>query len=240
MHACCELSWIRKRNWLNLLYKLWYRQTRRNQLVDIAWMKLGSSKGATLVIGPVYRTVLIQTGLSPAKRHDMEPEMKQLSRQWEWLKLRQGALFRHIYYPRDGEEIYQLVVPESLWRKVYESQHEREGHFRERSKLALLRQSYYWLTITREVQGWIEQYKWWTLARDVFPKTRAPMTCFNVTAPLEVLAMDYTVLERSAGMCWSSLIFTVAVLTKNSKCSLETLVCVLWVSCSSTFGPRTF
>ncbi len=56
----------------------------------------------------------------------------------------------------------------------------------------------------------------------MFPKIRAPMTCTNVTAPLEVLAMDYTMLERSAGGYENVLVltdmftrFTVAVPTKN-------------------------
>ncbi len=50
----------------------------------------------------------------------------------------------------------------------------------------------------------------------MFPKIHAPMTCTNVTAPLEVLAMDYTMLERSAGGYKNMFTrFTVAVPTKN-------------------------
>lgn len=124
--------------------------------------------------------------------------------------------------PRDGEEIQQLVVPESLQRRVYESQHEHGGHFAEQSTLRLMRRSYYWPTMTKEVQTWIRECKRCMLAKGVFPKIKAPMTCTNITAPLEVVAMDYTLLERSSGGYENVLVltdmftrFTVAVPTKN-------------------------
>ncbi len=92
-----------------------------------------------------------------------------------------------------------MVVPEPLQREVYEGQHEHGGHFGERSTLTLMRQRYYWPTMSADVPCWIKQCKRCTLAKDVFPRLRAPMTCSNVSAPLEVLAMDYTQLEQSSG-----------------------------------------
>ncbi len=128
----------------------------------------------------------------------METQQKKLARQLEHLKLRHQVLFRVIMDPRDGEEIWQLVVPESLREKVYEGVHEHAGHFGSRTTLEQMRQSYYWPSIANDVQAWVTRCRRFTLAKDVFPKIRAPMTCTNVTTPLEVLAMDYTVLERSA------------------------------------------
>ncbi len=108
-------------------------------------------------------------------------------------------LFRCIYDPRDGEKISQLVVPDLLRHSVYVSQHEHGGHFGERNTLTLMRRSYYWPNMSKDVQGWIGRCKRCTPAKDVFPRIRAPMTCSNVTAPLEVLAMDYTQLEMCSG-----------------------------------------
>uniref|UniRef100_A0A0E9PJ83 Uncharacterized protein n=1 Tax=Anguilla anguilla TaxID=7936 RepID=A0A0E9PJ83_ANGAN len=53
--------------------------------------------------------------------------------------------------------------------------------------------------MSKDIQCWVPQCRHCALAKDVFPKIRAPMTCTNVTAPLELLAMDYTLLERCAG-----------------------------------------
>ncbi len=131
-------------------------------------------------------------------------------------------LYRRILDPRDGEEIWQMVVPEPLQREVYEGQHEHGGHFGERSTLTRMRQSYYWPTMSVDVQCWIKQCKRCTLAKDVFPRLRAPMTFSNVSAPLEVLAMNYTQLEQSSGGYENVLVltnkctrFTVAVPTRN-------------------------
>ncbi|RXN11584.1 Transposon Ty3-I Gag-Pol poly [Labeo rohita] len=64
------------------------------------------------------------------------------------------------------------------------------------------------------------------LHQGVMFRIRAPMTCSNVTAPLEVLAMDYTQLEMSSGGYENVLVltdmfthFTVAVPTKNQTAS---------------------
>ncbi len=148
--------------------------------------------------------------------------LKKLARQFIRLKLKKGVMCRTIFDPRDGEEICQLVVPEPLRYKVYESQHDHCGHFGERSTLERMRRSYYWPTMSKDVQSWIQECKRCALAKDVFPKIRAPMTCTNVTAPLEVLAMDYTVLEESVGGYENVLVltdmftrFTVAVPTRN-------------------------
>lgn len=76
--------------------------------------------------------------------------------------------------------------------------------------------------MTKDVQAWVKECKRCTLAKDVFPKTIAPMTCTKVTTPLEVVDMDYTLLERSSEGFENVLVltdmftrFTVAVPTKN-------------------------
>ncbi|KAL1260061.1 hypothetical protein QQF64_007888 [Cirrhinus molitorella] len=85
-----------------------------------------------------------------------------------------------------------------------------------------MRRSYYWPTMSKDVQNWIQECKRCALAKDVFPKIRSPMTCTNVSAPLEVLAIDYTVLEESVGGYENVLVltdmftrFTVSVPTRN-------------------------
>lgn len=97
-------------------------------------------------------------------------ELKKLARQFTRLKLKKGVLFRTIFDPRDGEEICQLVVPEPLRYKVYESQHDHCGHFGKRSTLEHMRRSYFWPTMSKDVQSWVQECKRCTLAKDVFPK----------------------------------------------------------------------
>ncbi len=187
-----------------------------------SWSDIEEQQKIDPHIAPIYHAVLTNQNLSPVEQRNMDVELKKLARQFIRLKLKKGVMFRTIFDPRDGEEICQLVVPEPLRYKVYESQHDHCGHFGERSTLERMRRSYYWPTMSKDVQSWIQECKRCALAKDVFPKIRAPMTCTNVTAPLEVLAMDYTVLEESVGGYENVLVltdmftrFTVAVPTRN-------------------------
>ncbi len=186
------------------------------------WLCIKEQQRNDSCIAPVYDAVLENRKLVTRSFRSIEIQQKQLARQFEHLKLRHQVLFRVITDPRHGGESWQLVVPESLWEKVYEGVHKHGGHFGSMTTLGQMRQSYYWPSMANDVQAWVTQCRRCTLAKDVFPKIRAPMTCTNVTARLEVLAMDYTILERSAGGYENVLVltdmftrFTVAVPTEN-------------------------
>ena len=187
-----------------------------------SWPEIEQEQKRDPSVWPVHSAVWNHRKPTLSEIRDMDPKLKRLSQQFERLSLQKGVLFRSVSNPRDGEEIRQLIVPGSLQRRVFESQHEHGGHFAEQSTLDLMRRSYYWPTMTKDVQTWIKECKRCTLAKDVFPKIKAPMTCTNIMAPLEVVAMDYTMLERSNGGYENVLVltdmftrFTVAVPTKN-------------------------
>ncbi|KAI5609495.1 hypothetical protein C0J50_9467, partial [Silurus asotus] len=198
----------------------------RGEISGYSWSEIGKQQRNDPLIFPILKVVTENKRPSRVDQNGMEPRMKKLAREFDRLKLRQGVLFRRILDPRDGEEIWQIVVPELLQREVYESTHEHGGHFGERSTLNKMRRKYYWPTMSADVSCWVRQCKRCMLAKDVFPRLRAAMTCSNVSAPLEVLAMDYTQLEQSAGGYENVLVltdmftrFTVAVPTKNQTAS---------------------
>ncbi|KAL6487816.1 hypothetical protein MHYP_G00044420 [Metynnis hypsauchen] len=194
----------------------------RKKIIGYSWAEIQEQQKSDPNAEPIYRAVMNDRRPTRAEEQRMSPSLRQLTRQFERLRLQKGVLFRIILDSRDGEGISQLVVPEMLQRQVYESQHEHGGHFGERSTLGLMRRSYYWATMAKDVQNWIKECKRCTLSKDMLLRTRAPMTCTNVSAPLEVLAMDYTLLKRSAGGYENVLVltdmfirYTVAVPTKN-------------------------
>ena len=194
----------------------------RSQICGHSWEELRELQVQDPDISPVLTA--LKAHERPAKQmvRTMNWPQRKLMGQWERLKVQHGALFRCVQDPRDGEEVRQLIVPVSLQRHVYEAQHDHGGHFRERGTMEALQRSYYWPAMTKDVKCWVQQCKRCALTRDVFPKSQAPMTCTNVVAPLEVLAMDYTLLEPSAGGYENVLVltdmftrFTIAVPTKD-------------------------
>ncbi len=186
------------------------------------WLCIKEQQRNDPCIAPVYDAVLENRKLVSHSFRSMEIQQKKLARQLERLKLRHQVLFRVITDPRHGGQIWQLVVPESLREKVYEGVHEHGGHFGSRTTLGQMRQSYYWPSMANDVQAWVTQCRRCTLAKDVFPKIRAPMTCTKCNCNRYNYFHGYTILERSAGGYENVLVltdmftrFTVAVPTKN-------------------------
>ncbi|KAG1926094.1 interleukin-1 receptor accessory protein-like 1-A [Pimephales promelas] len=94
-----------------------------------SWSSIKEQQRKDPCIAPVYNAVLENRKLVTRSFREMGTQQKKLARQLERLKLRHEVLFRVITDPRDGEEIWQLVVPESLQEKVYKGVHEHGGHF---------------------------------------------------------------------------------------------------------------
>lgn len=89
-----------------------------------SWSSICEQQKKDPCIAPVYTAVLENKRIVAHSFRSMGAQQKKLARQLERLKLKHLVLFRVITDPRDGEEIWQLVVPGSLQRKVYEGVHE--------------------------------------------------------------------------------------------------------------------
>lgn len=104
-----------------------------------SWAEIEEEQKHDTSIRPVYLAEWNNKKPSPAVLHKMDTKPKQLTKQHRCLSLQRGVLFWSIIDPRDEEEIRQLVVPKSLQRRVYESQHKHSGHFVKQSTLELMR-----------------------------------------------------------------------------------------------------
>ena len=131
-----------------------------------SWPEIEQDQKREPSVWPVHSAVWNHRKPTLSEIREMDPKLKQLSQQFERLSLQKGVLFCSVSNPRDGEEIQQLIVPGSLQRRVFESQHEHGGHFAEQSTQDLMRRrwSYYWPTMTKDLQTWIKECKRCTLA----------------------------------------------------------------------------
>ena len=130
-------------------------------------------------------------------------------------------------------EIKQLVLPHSLKEKVLTSLHDDLGHQGIERTLQLIRTRFYWPRIHADVEKWIKCCKRCTLTKMPQPRIRTPMGSLLAAQPLEVLAVDFTVLEPATDGCENMLVmtnafnkFTHTVPTRDQKASITAKVLV--------------
>ena len=153
-----------------------------------------------------------------------EPKMvKKLLRQWGKLSCKDGVLLRKI---TDGNEsTLQLLLPDVLKEKVLKAVHDDAGHQGSAKTLALARQRCYWPNMEGDIEKYCSSCSRCTLAK-AGKKIHPKMGSFTAKRPLEVLAIDFTVLEPGVGNIENVLVmtdiftkFTQAVPTRDQRAS---------------------
>ena len=119
--------------------------------------------------------------------------------------LREGVVYRRMM----GEEgeVHQLILPGCLRERMLVALHEGMGHQGVERTAALLRARFYWPSLQGDVERHLGKCQRCLLAK-AGRKVVSPMGSLQATHPLEVLAMDYTMLEPGSGGLESVLILT--------------------------------
>ena len=181
------------------------------------------------------------TGSKPScSQRRRENKMVQLIiRQWDRLIEKKGVLFRRIKDPSKGE-LDQVLIPEALWETMLTAAHNGHGHQgKERTEL-ILRQSCFWPKMHKYINDWISNCERCVLSKQA--KVKVPMGNLLALKPLEVVAIDFTMLEKSSSGFENVLIltdvftkYTIAVPTKDQKST--TVAQVLVKHWFRRFGP---
>lgn len=93
-------------------------------------------------------------------------------------------------------ECFQLLVPTCLKTQVLESVHDSMGHQGSERTLELLRQRCFWVGIHEDIKQWITKCECCVLTKMPHPRIHPPMKSFLASRPLEVVTVDFTLLER--------------------------------------------
>ncbi len=72
------------------------------------------------------------------------------------------------------------------------------GHQGIERTLNLLRQRCFWVGMYEEVESWVKKCQWCILTKIPQPKIYPPLKPFLASRPLEVVAVNYTVLEPAS------------------------------------------
>ncbi|KAK3700941.1 hypothetical protein QZH41_005652 [Actinostola sp. cb2023] len=157
------------------------------------------------------------------ERRYMPSKSISMLRQWDRMQLEAGVLYRVVQDPNHGQ-LRQLVVPTVLRDNVMQSLHDQMGHQGVERTSQLLRRRCYWPGLHSDVDVWIKKCERCTLSKMPLPRIRPPMGNLLATKPLEVLAVDFTLLEPASDGRENVLVmtdvftkFTLAIPTRDQK-----------------------
>ena len=162
-------------------------------------------------------------GHPPTLRQLMKEQkpVRRLLRDWKHLQEDGGTLYRVISIK--GHTVRQLLLPSSLRAQILHSLHDELGHQAAKRTLALARSRCYWPGMATDVTNHCQRCERCTLAK-AGKKLHPTMGSLLASRPLEVMAIDFTVLEKGSNGIENVLVmtdvftkFTQAVPTKDQK-----------------------
>ena len=168
-----------------------------------------------------------QMGQKPARRERAgeSREALKLISQWDRIQEDNGVLYRKTT-GSDGRERRQLLLPTRLRRDLLEGNHDRCGHQGAERTEQLIRNCCWWPGMDREVKQYVSECERCAIAKGPYLSARTPMASILATKPLEVLAMDFTLLEpasegRENVLALTDVFakFTIAIPTRDQKAS---------------------
>ena len=150
-------------------------------------------------------------------------EVRKYLKHWSRYVMKDDVVYRRIQDPH-GNEVNQLVLPESLRHSVLESLHDHTGHQGQERTEALLRARCFWPTLQQDVASWIDGCDRCKVSKMPYHRIKTPMGRLVATRPGEVVAMDFTTLEKASNGKENVLVitdvftkFTIAVPTTNQQ-----------------------
>ena len=155
---------------------------------------------------------------------------RKLLREWKRIREEHGVLYRVVQV--NGQGARQLILPGSLKSNVLRSIHDDLGHQAVEKTTALAISRFYWPGMMADVADYCRTCGRCTLAK-AGKKLHPTMSSLTATRPLEILAVDFTLLERSTGGIENVLVltdvftkYTQAIPTKDQKATTVARVLV--------------
>ena len=146
-----------------------------------------------------------------------------LLKQWERTSQEDGLIYRTVHDPQEGE-LKQLVLPECLQQGILHGLHDQLGHQGAERTLRLVRSRCYWPGMHKDITSYVKSCNRCVLAKMPHPRIRTSSGNLLANRPLEVLAIDFTVLDPASDGRENVLVmtdvfttFTHAVPTKDQK-----------------------
>ena len=148
---------------------------------------------------------------------DLKKETNQTRKilsKWPQLCIKDGLLYRKIQL--NGEDVFQLVLPQKLRRIVMEQLHDAAGHQRSERTLALMQNRCFWPSMVKDVKSYVKNCERCFVSKEPHIKLKSSMCHLLASNRLDVLALDFTLLEKSSSGVENVLVVT-DVFTKYTQ-----------------------
>ncbi|KAL0152450.1 hypothetical protein M9458_052173, partial [Cirrhinus mrigala] len=208
-----------------------------NQVISFPCSSV-SDMGAQQVVDPVIGELLVfwrrKSPPTPEERKKLSKLAIILFRQWDRLVETDGVLYRRVFRPDGGEEVFQVLLPAVMKHEVLTQLHQQHGHQGVERTSQLVRQRCYWPGMSADIARWCQEC-------ELVPVCQSFMGHLLAARPNEILALDFTVLEPSRSGLENVLVmtdiftkYTLAVPTRDQRA--ETVAQVLVVEWFCKFG----
>ncbi|CAG2217557.1 unnamed protein product [Mytilus edulis] len=121
-----------------------------------------------------------------------------LLRQWDRIEVVDGLVYRVIIDPNQGQ-LKQLILPAVLRDKVLKNCHDKLGHQGIERTFCSIRIRCYWPGMFRHIKDYCKSCERCIVSKMPQPAIRPAMGHLIASRPLQILAIDFTVLEPAHG-----------------------------------------
>lgn len=148
-------------------------------------------------IGPF--TQLWKRGTLPTKaeRTRLPLGTQRLLREWPRIRCQDGVLYRRIRLPGESRETLQLLLPQCLKQEVLTGLHDDHGHQGIERTTQLIRERCFWPGMSQEIEKHCQECRRCVVAKAVRPRVRTFPGNLMASRPLDIVAIDFTTLEKS-------------------------------------------
>ena len=176
------------------------------------------------VIGRLTYYSDLQRKPSARERKTESREALQLLQQWVRIIQKDGIFYRSVTH--DEGLTLQFLLPCGLRERVLHGVHDECSHQGlERTKKLICKRCW-WPGVHEDTKRYLSECERCAVSKGPYIQVKSPLASIVATKPLEVLAMDFTQLEKASNGRENVLVltdvfskFTIAIPTRNQKAS---------------------
>ncbi|GFS19132.1 Pol polyprotein [Elysia marginata] len=155
-----------------------------------------AAQSSCSILKAVKKYLLTGSKPSLSERQVLERPVIQLLRQRRRLKMVNGILVREVCIM--GEMIHQVILPPEIRQQAMVLAHDRAGHQGPERTIEILRRRCFWVGMSHDVLQYCLSCQRCQCAKAPAVKPHQPLQHLTAHYPLQIVAMDFTQLERAS------------------------------------------